>query len=211
MAALIIGRNRKELLGLLQRFMHAVLLCKFLDILLSDKHFSTGIFLLIAGDIESNPSPTSHASLKFCHWNLNSICARGSVKIPLIEAYNSLHHHDIMALSESMLDSSISSENIYIEGFSCEVYRNDHPSNSKVGGVCIYFKQRRNLELMQDTIVCEVNISRKKIFFVTAYRSPSQNSEQFENFISNMQMMINRLQMERPHSVVFTGDFNCRT
>ena len=24
-------------------------------------------------------------------------------------------------------------------------------------------------------------------------------------------MMINRLQMERPHSVVLTGDFNCRT
>ena len=153
---------RKELLGLLQRFMHVVLLCKFLDILLSDKHFSTGIFLLIAGDIESNPGPTSHALLKFCHWNLNSICARGSVKIPLIEAYNSLHHYDIMALSEAMLDSSISSENIYIEGFSREVYRNDHPINSKVGGVCIYFrdglaiKQRRDLELMQENVVCEV-------------------------------------------------------
>ena len=82
---------RKEVLGLLQCLMHAVLLCKFLDILLSDKHFSTSIFLLIAGDIESNPGTTSHALLKFCHWNLNSICARGSVKIPLIEAYNSLH------------------------------------------------------------------------------------------------------------------------
>ena len=75
-----------------------------------------------------------------------------------------------MALSETMLDSSISSEDIYIEGFSREVYRNDHPSNSKVGGVCIYFrdglaiKQRRDLELMQETIVWEVNISRKKIF-----------------------------------------------
>ena len=64
--------------------------------------------------------------------------------------------------------------------------------------------------MMQETIVCEVNISRKKIFFVTVYRSPSQNSEQFENFISNMQIMVNRLRMERPHSVVLTGDFNCR-
>ena len=60
-------------------------------------------------------------------------------------------------------------------------------------------------------IVCEVNISRKKIFFIAVYRSPRQNSERFENFNSNMQITINRLQMERPHSVVLTGDFNCRT
>ena len=26
-----------------------------------------------------------------------------------------------------------------------------------------------------------------------------------------MQMMINRMQVERPHSVVLTRDFNCRT
>ena len=208
---------RRKLLGLLQRVIHAVLLCKFLNILLSDKHFSTSIFLLIAGDIETNPGPASHALLKFCHRNLNSICARGSVKIPLIEAYNSLHQYDIMALSETMLDNSISSEDIYIESFSREVYRNDHPSNAKVGSVCIYFrdglaiKQRRDLEMMQETMVSEVNIARKKIFFITVYRSPSKNSEQVENFISNMQIMINRLQMERPHSVVLTEDFNCRT
>ena len=77
--------------------------------LLSDKDYSTSILLLIAGDIESNPGPTSHDLLKFCHWSLNSICNRGRIIIPLIEAYNSLHHYDIMALSETMLDSSISS------------------------------------------------------------------------------------------------------
>ena len=80
-----------------------------------------------------------------------------------------------MALSETMLNSSISSEDIHIEGFSREVYRNDHPSNSKIGGVCIYFrdglaiKQSSDLELMQETFVYEVNISREKIFFVTVY------------------------------------------
>ena len=138
------------------------------------------------------------------------------VKIPLIEAYISLHHYDIMALSETMLDNSISSEDIYIEGLSREVYRNDHPINSKVGGVCMYFrdglaiKQRRDLEMMQETIVSEVNTSRKKIFFITVYRSPSQNSEQFENLISNMQIMINRLQMERPHSVVPSSETGIR-
>ena len=46
--------------------------------------------LLLSGDVELNPGPLSNTCLKFFYWNLNSICARGSVKIPLIEAYDSL-------------------------------------------------------------------------------------------------------------------------
>ena len=68
----------------------------------------------------------SNSCLKFFHWNLNSICARGCVKISLIEVYNSIHHFDLFAASESMLNSEIKNENITIEGFSKDVFRSDH-------------------------------------------------------------------------------------
>ena len=58
--------------------------------------------MLLSGDIETNPGPATANCLKFCHWNLNSIYARSS-KISLIEAYNCMHHFEILAISETML------------------------------------------------------------------------------------------------------------
>ena len=84
--------------------------------------------MLLAGDNETNPDPATASCLKFCHWNLNSICARGGIKTSLIEAYNSIHNFDVIAISESMLDRTISNDEIFIEGFSREIFRSDHPS-----------------------------------------------------------------------------------
>ena len=41
--------------------------------------------LLFCGDIYPNPGPRDNGSSKFFHWNLNSLSARGQIKIPLIE------------------------------------------------------------------------------------------------------------------------------
>ena len=93
--------------------------------------------LLLLGDIELNPGPRAQNFIRFFHWNLNSICARNRIKIPFIEAYNSLHKYDIIAVSETMLDSNVGNEDISIAGFSNEIFRNDHQSNSKTGG-CLH-------------------------------------------------------------------------
>ena len=77
---------------------------------------------------------------------------------------------DIIAILESMLDITI--EMKHIKGFSPEVFRNDHPSNSKNGGVRLYYhtglpiQRRLDLEILQEMIVSEIAISRKKIFFI---------------------------------------------
>ena len=142
--------------------------------------------LFLAGDTESNPGPQTENCLRFFHWNLNSICARESIKIPLMEVYNSVHLFDIMALSETMLDQSVKNEDIFIQGFSREIFRSDHPSNTKTGGLRIYFreglpiKRRNNYEILQGAVVAEINFLRPKLLFVAIYRSPSQNNEQFK-------------------------------
>ena len=86
-------------------------------------------FLLrLAGDIHPNPRPVKNVkNLSFCHWNLNGI------KIPLIEAYNSVMHFDLLALSETFLDTSVEEEKLLIQGFSKEIWRSDHPRDTKQG------------------------------------------------------------------------------
>ena len=67
--------NRKKVNEILQCFVHVHLLCITLDVMLFFQYPFTSILLLIAGDVEINPGPVSQ-TFKFCHWNLNIICAR---------------------------------------------------------------------------------------------------------------------------------------
>ena len=208
---------RRYVVVRLQYVLHFVLFINLLDFLNIMKHYPLDILLLLGGDIETNPGPQTEKSLKFFHWNLNSICARGAVKIPLIEAYDSVHKFDLIAISETMLNSTIGNDVISIDRLSREIYRADHPSDNKIGGVCLYFreglpiKRRKDLELLQEMSVAEITISRKKILFSTIYRSPSQNSEQFEHFIDRLHRSLNVMQRERPLLIILTGDLNCRS
>ena len=75
-----------------------------------------------------------------CHWNLNSITAHNFTKIALLKAYLSVHKMDIVCFSETFLGSSIpiDDDNLQIPGYSS--VRADHPSNTKHGGVLLYYK-----------------------------------------------------------------------
>ena len=80
--------------------------------------------------------------LKFCHWNLNGIAAHEFVKVPLIEAFIKANNIDIICLSNPFLDSTIPLNDerlFFIKGYL--MIRADHPSNTKRGGVCIYYKE----------------------------------------------------------------------
>ena len=95
--------------------------------------------LLLHGDIEPNPGPNKkYKSFTCCHWNVNSLTAHNMLKLSSIAAYNSVHKYDF-CISETLLDSSIQSDDrdISINGYN--VIRADHPSNNKGGGVCIYY------------------------------------------------------------------------
>ncbi len=199
----------------MQSFLYTLLIINLTENIVSSKMINSKFELLFAGDIELNPGPGG--GLKFFYGNLNSIRARNGAKIPLIEAYNSVHNYDISAVSESMLDETITIDNIFIGGFSNDIFRSDHPSNSKIGGVGLYYREglpiirRKDLEFIQEMVCAEITIARIKIVFCTVYRSPSQTTEQFEAFIDSLQILINRIRAERPYMFIFTADFNCRS
>ena len=64
----------------------------------------------------------------------------------------------------------------------------DHRSNTKRGGVCIYYKdrfpiiKRNDLCQLHECLVAELGIGKNKFFFTCLCRCPSQTSEEFEDF-----------------------------
>ena len=147
------------------------------------------LLLLRLGDVETKPNPKKWSVIKFCHWNLSGVAAHDFLKVSLIKAFITTNNFDIICLSETFLDSTVSKhdENIMINDYS--LLREDHPSNSKRGGVCLYFKEylplirRNNLSILQQCLVTEIIVDNEKCFFTCPYRSSNQNHEELEILI----------------------------
>ena len=110
--------------------------------------------------------------MSVCHWNLNCIWVEDFSKLPQIAAFLDVHQFDIYCLIETFVDSSVSSEDprLAIEG--CKLFRCDHPSNLRRGGVSLYFKDhllltiRTNLTTLDECLVCEIqNGSNSSVSF----------------------------------------------
>ena len=109
-----------------------------------------------------------------------------------------------------------------LTGFGKEIYKSDDPNDVKRGGVCLYLKdslaikQRKDLQILDECIISELTFGRKKVFrkkgfFVAVYRSPSQNAESFYSLLEKLERIIQNLKDKRPHCIILTGDFNCRS
>ena len=99
------------------------------------------LLLVCRGDMEINPGPKTKIQISFCHCNLNGLAAHNFTKVCLLQALSVTHYYDIICLSETFLDLSISNEDkiINIKGYS--LLQADHPGNKTRGGACIYYKE----------------------------------------------------------------------
>ena len=146
------------------------------------------------------------------HWNLNSIPAHDFSRIPLIQAYNSIHNFHLIAITETALKDSIPDDKIDIPGYS--PIRCDLPNNDSHGGVLIYHKldlsvkKRPDLSDLDNTIVLELSISRKKLIFVLSYRKRSQSPSDFIDYSTKFDELLSKINAEVPYCTVVTGDFN---
>ena len=173
----------------------------------------------MSGDIELNPGPNkTNSSCKFsvCHWNLNSLAAHNFEKVGLLEAFNSINRLDIICVFESYLDSTFSSdsEDINIKGY--KLVRADNLNNIKRGGVCAYFRESLPVRVMpyhylSECLILEINLKRKKGYLVSLYRSPNQNLDEFELFLTNLESLIADISNLNPHFLLLLGDFNAKS
>ena len=174
--------------------------------------------MLQHGDIETNPGPTKEKikNLSCCHWNVNSLIAHNFTKISHLEAYNAIHQHGFICISDTFFDSSVTEgdKNIQLNGYN--LIRADHPSNTKRGGVCIFYKETLALHIVNslnfnECIVCEVSTQNSKGYIGVIYRSPSQNTIEFESFLSNCEKLLNYITSNNGLFNIIVGDFNARS
>ena len=147
------------------------------------------IFLLVkSGDIESNPELSKSLARKFCHWNINGLAAHEFTKLALLEGYINVNDIDIICLSETFLDSSIPVDGKRLSIPAYSMMRADHPSNTKRGGVCLYYNEhllrirRNDISNLKQCLVTEINVKNERCFLTCLYTSPSENRERFQSF-----------------------------
>ena len=95
--------------------------------------------------------------------------------------------------------------------------RADHPSNTKRVGICIYYidhlpiVKRNDLSQLHECLVTKLRIGKKKCFFTCLYRSPSQISNEFEDFCTDLNIFLSNINDHKPACSVITGDINARS
>ena len=94
-----------------------------------------------------------------------------------------------------------------------DLIRADHPSNSKRGGVCVYYRNSLPLKIqdlfyLQECIVFELKIDNKFCKIVSFCRSPNQSEDEFETFTNNLELILGKIFETNPFLVIALGDFN---
>ena len=179
------------------------------------------LLLLQSGNVEPNPGPPNPKLLSFGVWNVDSLLARDGVKKCYIESIQSTNNFDLFGLCETYLNDKTHDDELDIEGFAKIPKRADcklaTPQSRPRGGVCLYFKEslpvkrRSDLELLNETIVVEISLQRKKIIYILSYRSPSQTPAEFNAYMLNLQTTFIKASSENPSIIILTGDFNARS
>ena len=99
-----------------------------------------------------------------------------------------LHKFDIAFLSETYLDSIIPNDDEKLQITGYILIRSEHRSNTKRGGVCIYYKRSLplrviNIGYLHYCLSFEIQIGDKICNFVARSRSSSQSQDDFENMV----------------------------
>ena len=119
-------------------------------------------------------------------------------------------------LSETFLNSSFESndKDVMVEGYN--LTRSDHPSNVKIGGVCICYNESLavhivNITSLIECLVCEVTIQNKKGYIALVYRSPSQSTFEFESFFFCLEDLLNNTLCSKSQFPVHLSNLNARS
>ena len=150
--------------------------------------------ILLCGGIEENPGPTTNPNdnLSLCHRNVNGIPSHNFQEIAVLKSFVAMLKFDIIYISETFLNNTYENNDLNLNGYS--FLRVDHPSNAKREGVCIYYKETlapkmMSIPYLNESLLCDVTIRSKMCVIGTVYRSPRQNSDEFESFLSNFEFL----------------------
>ena len=137
-------------------------------------------------------------------------------KINLLEAYIGINKFDVICLSKSYLDSSITCDNddLNIKGYN--LYRADHPNNVKGDGVSANIRESLPVRCLsnaylQNVLYWKFLLITKRGYVVSLYRSPSQTPVEFEPYINNFEKLIIDIYSRKADFVLVIGDINVKS
>ena len=94
--------------------------------------------------------------------------------------------------------------------------RSDHPSNTKRGGVCIYYKEhlpfvrRDDITSLDECIVGVIKVKKSKFFLTCLYHSPSQTADETNAFLSGLEQTWCNIALESPTCSFVLGYINAK-
>ena len=135
-------------------------------------------------------------------------------KISFLSAYISVYK--IICLSKTYLNSEILSDDTNLEKRGYNLVREDHPSNSKLGGVCICYKSSLpfrviNVRYLQESISFELRIGAKCCNFSFLCRSPCQTQDKFATLLKNFKLTLDKIHENNSFMTVVIGDINAKS
>ena len=161
----------------------------------------------------------TRAHLASGHWNLSGLPTDNFLKKTLLQAFLCVNNFDIVVLRETHLTSKIDNNDLEIEGYSFE--RSDHPDDDARGGIGIYYKSslpcifKPGLTTLNESLVFQVKIVRKKCFFTCLYRNPSNENnlrDKVDEFTDELNNTSDNIKGKKPlrKPCHWIGDFNAK-
>ena len=131
----------------------------------------------------------------------------------VLGSFVAMHKFDIICTSKTFLNKTYKDNGLNLNGYS--LLRADHQSNAKRRGVYIYYKETLSLKVistlyLNESLLYEVTIGWKKCIIGTAYKSPSQNSDEFKPFLSNFEFLLQDISNRNPYLTLLLDGFNAR-
>ena len=96
-------------------------------------------------------------------------------------------------------------------------FGSNKPQNAHSGGVFLYYKhnlpvkQRKDLEIISETVGAELTLEREKMFVVLSYRHPNQKIRRPWKLYGCYKRYYQQIKAEKSIDIVLTGDFNARS
>ena len=94
----------------------------------------------------------------------------------------------------------------------------NHPSNVKRGCVCIFYKETLGVRVVSlsnvcnsECIICEVSVQNNESYNGVVCRSPSQDANEFQTFLSNFEINVSNTTANNALFIIILGDCNARS
>ena len=80
----------------------------------------------------------------------------------------------------------------------------------------MYYKENLPLRIISTSyfnqcLLCEMTCENQKSYIGVIYRSPSQSCNEIEDFLLNLEKLINQIKQLKPSITIILGDLNARS